>query len=108
MLGAIRPRPSLDIRELIVQTVSTDAVHAQDVRPAPEQVQALYRIDETLTEPIRELIAVVDDLLSTGAHFRAAKSILPTCFPEAAIIGLFIARRIPDTADIEDFDDVDF
>lgn len=108
MLGAIRPRPPLDIRELIVQTVSTDAVHAQDVRPAPEQVQALYRIDETLTEPVRELIAVVDDLLTTGAHFRAAKSILSTRFPEAAIIGLFIARRVPDTADIEDFDDVDF
>ena len=108
MLSAIRPRPPLDIRELIVQTVSTDAVHAQDVRPAPEQVQALYRIDETLTGPVRELIAVDDDLLTTGAHFRAAKSILSTRFPGAAIIGLFIARRVPNTADIEDFDDVDF
>ena len=108
MLGAIRPRPPLDIRELIVQTVSTDAVHAQDVRPTPEQVQALYRIDETLTGPVRELIAVVDDLLTTGTHFRAAKSILSSRFPEAAIIGLFIARRAPNTADIEDLDDADF
>ena len=108
MLGFIRPSPSLDIRELIVQTVSTDAVHVRDVRPAPEQVQALYRIDETLTEPVRDIIAVVDDILTTGAHFRAAKSVLSVCFPGTAIIGLFIARRVPNTAAIEDFDDADF
>ena len=108
MLGSIRPSLPLDIRELIVQMVSTDAVHVRDMRPAPEQVQALYRIDETLTEPVRDIIAVVDDILTTGAHFRAAKSILSTRFPGAAIIGLFIARRVPNTAAIEDFDDVDF
>ena len=104
MLGSIRPSPPLDIRELIVQTVSTDAVHVRDVRPAPEQVQALYRIDETLTEPVRDIIAVVDDILTTGAHFRAAKSVLSTYFPETSIIGLFIARIVPVPA-ADDFPD---
>ena len=108
MLGAIRPKPPLDVRELVVQTVSTAAVHVRDVRPAPEQIQALYRIDETLAEPAPGIIAVVDDILTTGAHFRAAKSVLSTRFPGTAIIGLFIARRVPDTADLEDFDDGDF
>lgn len=108
MLGAIRPKPPLDVRELIVQMVGTDAVHARDVRPAPEQIQALYRIDETLTEPAPGIIAVVDDILATGAHFRAAASVLSARFPAAAIVGLFIARRAPDTADLEDFDDGDF
>ena len=107
MLGAIRPSPPLDIREVIVQTASTDPVHVRDVRPAPEEIQALYRIDETLTGPLREIIAVVDDILTTGAHFRAAKAVLSARFPEAAIIGLFIARRAPDTVSIEDFDDAD-
>lgn len=107
MLGAIRPRPPLDIRELIAQTASMDAVHARDVRPAPEQIQALYRIDETSAEPAPGIIAVVDDILTTGAHFRAAKSVLSTRFPGTAIIGLFIARRAPNTAAIEDFDDAD-
>ena len=94
MLGAIRPKPPLDIRELVVQTESTDAVHDRGVRPTPEQIQALYRIDETLTEPAPGIIAVVDDILTTGAHFRAAKSVLSTHFPETSIIGLFIARRV--------------
>ena len=108
MLGAVRSRPPLDIRELIVQTESTDAVHAGDRRPAPERIESLYRIDETLTGPVHDIIAVVDDILTTGAHFRAAKSVLSARFPGVAIIGLFIARRVPNTAAIEDFDDADF
>ena len=104
MLGAIRPKPPLDIRELVVQTESTDAVHDRGVRPTPEQIQALYRIDETLTEPAPGIIAVVDDILTTGAHFRAAKSVLSTHFPETSIIGLFIARtvRVPAADDFPD------
>ena len=108
MLGAVRSRPPLDIRELIVQTESTAAVHAGDRRPAPERIGSLYRVDEALTGPVRDIIAVVDDILTTGAHFRAAKSVLSARFPGAAIIGLFIARRVPNTTAIEDFDDADF
>lgn len=104
MLGAIRPKPPLDIRELVVQTESTDAVHDRGVRPTPEQIQALYRIDETLTEPAPGIIAAVDDILTTGAHFRAAKSVLSTHFPETSIIGLFIAWtvRVPAADDFPD------
>ena len=65
---------------------------------------ALYRLDEALTEPMPRIVAFIDDLLTTGAHFRAAKSVVSTRFPDVAIIGLFIARRAPDTADLEDFD----
>jgi len=108
MLRAIRPEPPLDVRELIVQTESTDAVHDREVRPRPEEIEALYSIDQTLTEPAPRLVAVVDDLLTTGAHFRAAKSILSARFPEVAVVGMFIARRAPDTADLEEFDDVEF
>ena len=108
MLDAIRPEPPLDVRELVVQTTSTGAVHGGDVRPTPDEIAALYRIDEALAEPAPHLIAVVDDLLTTGAHFRAAQSMLSRRFPDAAVLGLFIARRVPDSADLEEFDDVEF
>jgi len=108
MLRAIRTEPPLDIRELIVQTQSTDAVHDREIRPRPEEIETLYSIDQTLTEPAPRLVAVVDDLLTTGAHFRAAKSILSARFPEVAAVGMFIARRAPDTADLDEFDDVEF
>ena len=36
----------------------------------------------------------VDDVLTTGAHFRAMSSLLGAGFPKARIMGLFIARRM--------------
>ena len=108
MLRAIRTEPPLDVRELIVQTESADAVHGRAVRPRPEVIEAPYRIDEALTEPAPHHVAVVDDLLTTGAHFRAAKSLLSARYPEVWVVGLFIARRVPDTVDLEEFDDFEF
>ena len=108
MLHGIRPDPRLDIRELIIQNASTDAFHGMEIRPRPEALHALYQVNEALTDPAPALIAVVDDLLTTGAHFRAADSILSARFPGAEVIGLFIARRAPNTADLEDFGEIEF
>ena len=105
MLHAIQPNPLLDIREIVVQRISTSPVHNTAIRPSPQQIEKLYQFDETLMMPKPELIAIVDDVLVTGAHFRAAESILSNWFPGTPIIGLFIARRAPDTSDIEDIAD---
>ena len=101
MLHSIRPNPRLDIRELIIQTRSTMAAHGSDVRPRPEGIKAHYRIDEAVTVPTPRFVAIVDDVLTTGAHFRAAKSVLSTRFQSVRIVGLFVARRAPGMADIE-------
>ncbi len=104
MLHAIRPQPPLDIRELIVQTESTEAAHGLEDRPWPEEIEALYEVDESLTAPPPQAMAVVDDILTTGAHFRAAHAVLSTRFPTATVVGLFIARRVPNTADPGEFE----
>ena len=104
MLHAIRREPPLDIRELIVQTESTEAAHGLEDRPRPEKIEALYQVDESLSAPPPRTIAVVDDILTTGAHFRAAHAILSARFPTVAIVGLFIARRVPNTADPGEFE----
>ena len=51
MLRAIGPDGTVDVRELIIQTKSTDAVHSRQTRPTPPQIQDQYRIDEALTIP---------------------------------------------------------
>ena len=107
MLSAIRPNAAMDIRELIVQTVTTPAAHDSDDRPGPEQIAQSYRIDEGLVIPEPTNIAVVDDILTTGAHFRAVESVLSSRFPDARIVGLFLARRALDTSWLDDFTDLD-
>ena len=86
----------MDVRELIIQSQSTDAAHESLARPSPEQIQAGYRVDEALTAPEPTIVAIVDDVLTTGAHFRAASVVLAQRFPAVQIMGLFVARRVPD------------
>ena len=100
MLGAIRSDVEMDIRELIIQTENTDAVHTQTERPLPKQILKSYQIDQSLVNQEPKIIALVDDVLTTGAHFQAAKSALSKTFPRKTVIGLFIARRVPDTNEI--------
>ena len=102
MLNAIRPTPKPDIREIIVQQSSADAVHLSSDRPTPEEFANGYKIDESLTMPEPGCIVIVDDVITTGAHFQAAKKVLSECLPAVQIIGLFIARRVPDSSELDD------
>ena len=104
MLRAIRESPPLDVRELIMQASSTAAVHDQAVRPQPDDIAGLYTIDRRQREPAPSAIALCDDVLTTGAHYRAALSVVQQAFPGVRVIGLFIARRVPEAMDFEAFD----
>ena len=103
MLRAMNPSLNVDIRELVVQIVSTPKSSRSEGRLPPSEREKLYRLDESLIEPAPHAIAIVDDLLTTGSHFKAMKAVLAQRFSSAHIIGLFIARRVPNTDDPEDF-----
>lgn len=92
-----------DIRELVVQRETVEAAHLATRRPTPDELIANYSLDESLVEPIPETIFIVDDVLTTGCHYKAVKFVLEQRFPDARIRGLFIARRVPKSIDL-DFD----
>jgi hypothetical protein len=90
--------PNVDAREIVRQTITTPGVHlGQDRRPGPGALYNNYEIDNSLEEPTPSTIAVVDDVLTTGAHFKAMKRILQETFPGVKVAGLFLARRVPNT-----------
>lgn len=90
-----------EYRELLVLRRSVEAAHLSEVRPTIDEVAANYQIDETLAHPEPQTIFVLDDVLTTGCHFKAAERVLRARFPRANIVGLFIARRVPKTVDPE-------
>lgn len=92
MVSAIAGK-DLDVRELIVQVNPREAAHEGD-RRGPDGLAELYEIDEALAEPTPTIIALVDDVLVTGASFKAGEIVLKNRFPDAKIYGLFIARRV--------------
>jgi hypothetical protein len=97
LLQKIGEGRNADIRELVVQTQSREAAHQSDDRPRPQDLEVIYKIDETLSRPDPGNIIVFDDVLTTGCHFKAMQKVLNHQFPNAQIFGVFIARCLHDT-----------
>ena len=102
VLRLLRPGNSIDWRELVIQTVSTHAAHDSEDRPGPDDLYNLDEINREMCSPSPKYIIVVDDMLTTGAHFRAAKRLLLERFGDIRVGGIFIARRALQADDVED------
>lgn len=85
---------AVDVREIVVQTRSLPADHEGGRRHTFEELIEVYGIDEAKAAPAPQAIAVVDDVLTNGTHFRAMKAILKNRFPGVSVVGMFIARRV--------------
>ncbi|WP_370234937.1 MULTISPECIES: hypothetical protein [Henriciella] len=85
-----------DARELLYQIESTRSSHrSPGNRLSQRELLNVYAVNEDLAAPEPEVIALVDDLLTKGTHFRAASRKLQERFPHARFLGLFIAKAIP-------------
>jgi hypothetical protein len=106
MLQRINPAAKLDIREMVLQSCSIEAVHIAASRPTPQELAKLYELQVSLCTPVRDAIAVFDDVLTTGCHFRAMKQVLNLQFPNARVFGIFLARRVPQPPEFVDLDEL--
>lgn len=95
MLQKISIGSPLDIRELVYQTKSLPASHeaGDGQRLTVTDLLGVYRINETLTTPPPKTIAIFDDVMTAGTHYRAMSTVLSQRFPSARIFGFFVARR---------------
>lgn len=86
----------LDVRLMVNQRASTNASHevGPGDRVTVEQLLDVYEIDETVAEPAPRQMAIVDDVLTAGTHYRAMHTILSQRFPSVPLVGIFIARRV--------------
>lgn len=84
-----------DVRVLVRQSASLPASHESksSKRTSVEILTRLYTVDEQFAEPLPDKLVVVDDVLTTGAHYRAMHNVLSERFPSVPVIGVFIARR---------------
>ena len=87
----VQKLPVADARVLLVQKENTRSSH-QGWRPTPIHRSHFMRLNEAETEPKPGAIVVVDDVLATGSHFRAAKMVVRERWPRMRVIGLFLAR----------------
>jgi predicted amidophosphoribosyltransferase len=98
VLQALAQGIQVDIREIVLQRENMDAAHGGDVRPCVENLVAACYIDANLVLPPPRVFGIIDDVLTTGSHFKAVQKVLRARFPGVETYGIFIARRIPDTS----------
>lgn len=95
---------SLDVRELVLQRQSTPASHRSEVRPSLDEISRNYFVNEQEAHELGDSIGLFDDVITTGAHFKAAKSLLTEKFGGVTIYGIFVARRVPRSLDVEELE----
>lgn len=91
-------KKDLDARKLILAKQSREASHNAKItgkkRPTVTDYLNIWDIDPSKTVPKPRGIIVFDDVITTGASFKAAQKILADQFPGIQIVGIFIGRRI--------------
>jgi hypothetical protein len=61
---------------------------------ARQELEEVWTVDEACAEPHPGQVAMVEDVLTAGAHFVAAKRVLRERFPGVEVIGVVYARRV--------------
>lgn len=98
-------RAGIDVRPLLTQTAARDAQH-QGNRSDPAGIAATLGVDQRfLIPPLRPILIVVDDVITRGASFAAAKGILVGLPGVQAVHGMFLAKTIHPPLDW-DFEDL--
>jgi hypothetical protein len=86
----------VDVRVLLYQIQSTVPDHAVRSRLSAAALYDNLRLDTAAlaARPIRRRIAMFDDVLTTGKHFKCCERRLREALPRTPIVGLFLMRRV--------------
>lgn len=80
-----------DVREILRLKEDLESFH-DGYRLPPDALAQHYEIDANRVEPVPTTVGIIDDVLTTGCHFKAARRILSSVWPDAVYVGIFLAR----------------
>ena len=91
LVSMIKRTPASDVRDLVLQDGKTPPSH-NGWRLTPKERQGILIVNELVVDPQPHGVVIVDDVLTTGSHFRAAKTTIRNRWKSIRVIGLFLAR----------------
>ncbi|KRG42331.1 hypothetical protein ARC78_09355 [Stenotrophomonas pictorum JCM 9942] len=93
----------VDVRPLLKQVKDRAAQHEGAGRMSPTDLCKTLAVDHSLIPPpVASTIVVVDDVITMGASFAAAKSMLMPLPNVTRVVGVFLAKTIWQTPDFDD------
>ncbi len=90
ILRSMTPPPA-DIRLLLRQT---QGVRSLTKGISPAERARMLMVEEQSSKPAPECLIVFDDVIASGAHFKAAQQVLSERFPKVPVVGVFLSRRV--------------
>lgn len=79
--------------EAISQKISTKPFHKTDQERSISRIQNNLSLNVDLIDGYK-IIFLIDDTLTTGAHFKACKNLIMEAIPEMQVVGVFWARQL--------------
>jgi len=83
-----------DVREWISCRADLSASHENEDRATVAELLDNYQWTGPTALLGRSRIVIFDDMITGGNHFVACRQLVRTYHPEAAVIGVFVSRRI--------------
>lgn len=97
-----RTHPTIDIRPILKQTTARPSQH-QGGRLRPSQLMQSMELNEDLLKiPLNKTVIILDDVVTMGASFNAAKTIISKRPEVKKIIGLFLAKTVWPRSEFDD------
>lgn len=81
---------------LIHMTKSIESYHLRSDGRNPDDIYVAMQLDEEIAKHYESnsIIALIDDVLTSGAHFTAARRHIQERFPDATVVGIFWAKAV--------------
>lgn len=83
-----------DVQHLIINNVDIEPTHNDAAKPSPNELIQNYSINADASYRPRQTVILIDDMLTTGTHFKACQKLILQTYPDAQVVGIFISRRV--------------
>lgn len=94
-----------DVRPILYSVFDREARHETTEPRDPDELRVQLQLNPTLIYPVPTNVILLDDMVTTGCGLIVAKEKLRTVWPDAKIVGLFVARRVLPKPDLSAFAD---
>jgi predicted amidophosphoribosyltransferase len=96
--------PKRDVQELILFKDDMEPAHLANRRKSVSELKENIRLADDI-EVYTDII-LFDDVITTGCHFKACKQAIQEAYRNINVIGVFLARRVPENTALLDFWDL--
>lgn len=89
----LRHQPGLDIRQLLIQRVARNNQH-HGGRLRPAELLETMGVDDALAYNLKPNVIIIDDVVTMGASYNAAKTLISRIPGVQNVFGLFLAKTV--------------